>query len=286
MICTKLYEQFSCIAGRCPASCCCTGWSIIWTKEEVKKLSCRSAEIADKVSSAFYGDGEYKTIRLNEDDSCPFFTEQGLCEIQKNYGAQYLSYTCRQYPRVTRSCGNVILSSCKPTCYAVLEILFSDRDCMELCSTDKFNNVETLISDEADAKQRLDIFHTIRKILWSGDIKKALADVCSTYRLPLSNNIQQRFYKNFGWEIIAADGEHLQAFVQRNLVLALFMQWLTTGYRADKTMSENVGVFVFLAEALIIAANGAAALAESKEEMLCSIADFIAAVTVNKDIKL
>ncbi|RJQ40798.1 MAG: lysine-N-methylase [Nitrospiraceae bacterium] len=43
----------------------------------------------------------YATIKLNEDGSCPFLTDQNWCKIQLNLGEEYISDVCFFYPRIT-----------------------------------------------------------------------------------------------------------------------------------------------------------------------------------------
>jgi len=38
-------------------------------------------------------------IFIDEKNFCPFLTEDNLCRLQKNFGEDFLSETCTNYPR-------------------------------------------------------------------------------------------------------------------------------------------------------------------------------------------
>jgi len=274
-----LYRDFRCIADECPANCCSAGWSITWTAAEVERLKNSQCpkHISDKISTAFDGD-KYCTVHLDSDGSCPFLTAQGLCAIQKDMGEQYLSYTCRQYPRISRFFGDVMLSSCRPTCYAVMDRLYSESDCMELTEYLSDADVEALITDGHEKAQRLGVFGKVREILWRGDIEASLADIATLYNIKQTDDIQTRFEQRYGWSIIASDSAKAPDHAVRNIVLALFMEYMITRYDARLSEEQNIAELLFKAQAVIVAVNGAAALCEDRTQLLCSIADFIAAL--------
>ena len=101
----KYYGEFKCIGSECTANCC-YGWKIEWTKDEVDKVknapNC-SAELKEKIENCFVPDANKDEnaflIYFDERGSCPCVTEEGLCSVQKELGAEYLSLTCTIYPR-------------------------------------------------------------------------------------------------------------------------------------------------------------------------------------------
>lgn len=98
----KLYEEFVCIGGRCPLTCC-KGWEITvdsdtydkWKSEFTKRDHVKNT-ICKKKSS---GKMDYK-INMGQCKSCPYFNEEGLCRIVINKGENYLPSICRQFPRI------------------------------------------------------------------------------------------------------------------------------------------------------------------------------------------
>jgi len=61
---------------------------------------------------------------MHGDGTCPFLAEDRLCSIQKEYGESYLSRTCSQYPRASKTIGGVeertLLLSCPEAARLVL----------------------------------------------------------------------------------------------------------------------------------------------------------------------
>jgi lysine-N-methylase len=67
---------------------------------------------------------------------CPFLTEENLCQIQRELGEEYLSYTCSVYPREFIVNKDFVSRTCSASCYAVMETLCSDESCMNLVKTE------------------------------------------------------------------------------------------------------------------------------------------------------
>lgn len=142
---------------------CCFGWGAIdWTKEEVKKL--RNAEcsenlknlieisfkdkedgkkfqvqlnLQEKISkmveiTSFSDDAERYVIKLNENNKCPLLTDDDLCSVQRELGEEYLSNTCRVYPRIFLGFGEMVMGFCHTSCYHVVDILCNDSESMIL----------------------------------------------------------------------------------------------------------------------------------------------------------
>lgn len=102
------YNKFKCSGSECKNTCC-KDWRIGLKKNEyfdTKKIIDREGSLELKAISqnAFQrvresGLGYYEVIRLNEKGYCPFFGKDGLCILQKEFGEDILSNTCRGYPR-------------------------------------------------------------------------------------------------------------------------------------------------------------------------------------------
>lgn len=131
----RYYSGFSCIGGNCPMSCCLI-WRVDWTKDEVEKLknaqcSEHLRELIDSSFIPFNGSDEKMCIKM-EKNRCPFLDGDNLCSIQRELGAEYLSYTCTIYPRNAFLSGDIILNYCNLSCFRVMDTLCSDKDCTVL----------------------------------------------------------------------------------------------------------------------------------------------------------
>lgn len=130
----KFYEDFHCIGGECPYTCC-QGWYIDWKTDEIEKIlnSDCSEELKEKIKVSFYErEKDIFAVRFAENRNCPLLTEEGLCGIQKEIGHEYLSYTCSVYPRFLKLLGNFVIGTCTATCYEVTDILCRRKDSMDM----------------------------------------------------------------------------------------------------------------------------------------------------------
>lgn len=133
----KYYGEFRCSGSECPSNCC-FGWRIDWTKSEIDKVknapNC-SSELKGIMEKGFFLTGEEKyAVQLEDDGRCPCQTEEGLCMIQKELGADYLSKTCTVYPRYNSftDVNNIIYRGCYLSCQEVVKKLVNDEKAAEL----------------------------------------------------------------------------------------------------------------------------------------------------------
>lgn len=105
----QYYDKFSCIGADCEDNCC-KGWRITIDKKTYMKCkNVKNPAFQDKVAKSVrrirdnrQNEYSYAQFIMDEDKRCPFQTPQGLCEIHRDLGEEYLSNTCRTYPRVTK----------------------------------------------------------------------------------------------------------------------------------------------------------------------------------------
>lgn len=127
------YDKFTCIADRCPITCC-QEWKIgvdADTNRKWKKLlPPENVEPQRKNLSAYTTkkDGE-RVIGLTEDHKCPFLNSKKLCKLVVAYGDQVLSKTCTDFPREVHVFEQHEEENLMPCCPAVIDLLWeSDRE--------------------------------------------------------------------------------------------------------------------------------------------------------------
>lgn len=94
------YDKFRCTADKCSLTCC-EGWNISVDGDTYDKWL-KNSEISKGLETCVRKseeNDEYK-IEMNERDECPFLNESGLCRIVTAHGEDYISETCRKFPRV------------------------------------------------------------------------------------------------------------------------------------------------------------------------------------------
>ncbi len=93
------FDEFKCIADRCPDTCC-IGWEVDIDNETVEKYSSLNGEISNKIKKHLTRDETGCNIfTLCDGDRCPFLNNCNLCEIHLEAGECFLSQTCTLFPR-------------------------------------------------------------------------------------------------------------------------------------------------------------------------------------------
>lgn len=92
------YKNFTCIADRCPDTCC-AGWAVVADSESLEKYCKTGGAFGDKIRSVIAVDEDGDTVFTPINNRCPFLLDSGLCEMYIELGRESLCRTCRQYPR-------------------------------------------------------------------------------------------------------------------------------------------------------------------------------------------
>ena len=92
------YPLFSCIAGKCPDTCC-AGWEVVVDPESEKRYMELQSPLGERIRREMTSiDGE-TCFQAQADGRCPFLNEKNLCDIQAELGEEALCQTCHLYPR-------------------------------------------------------------------------------------------------------------------------------------------------------------------------------------------
>lgn len=173
----RYYSEFHCIGGECPETCC-YGWRIDWTRDEVDKVLGAeniSSELSGLVKATFVpNDGVegMMMVECGENGRCPLLSEEGLCRIQKELGAEYLSQTCSIYPREHIYVEDRFYRFCRITCPAVAKQLLNDEKSMDLIAlqAEKQGRLTTYndpdaITKNPEQKYRVQIFEFLYELI-------------------------------------------------------------------------------------------------------------------------
>ena len=102
--------DFKCIGKSCIDSCC-TGWNIEIDKETYKNYINSSEKKINLISKQYLVKNNketnisYAKIK-NKNHSCPFLTDNKLCDAYSILGKESLSIGCSTYPRVIKKLGS------------------------------------------------------------------------------------------------------------------------------------------------------------------------------------
>jgi len=149
------YDKFSCINVKCEDNCCKRAWGIHIDKTTyLKYRNIKNPEFRKKqekcvkrIRGVGASDLSYAQFVFADDNRCPFQAEDGLCEIHRDFGPDFLCRTCRYYPRLLRvmTPENYELSVTMSCPNAVRTALF-DKNPMEFTiETMEFNRNEPLL---------------------------------------------------------------------------------------------------------------------------------------------
>lgn len=154
ILASSYYSKFSCSGEKCE-DCCCIGWNITMDRGTYKKYKgLPKSDLKDLINSGIKrirtGATElnYATIKLNEDGRCPFLSGDRLCQIQRTYGEQYLSYVCNTYPRYTNLVDNVFERSLTVSCPEAARLVLDNPDGIEYDETEESASVRKIIKKQ------------------------------------------------------------------------------------------------------------------------------------------
>lgn len=122
--CPSYYEQFGCIADRCPDTCC-AGWEIDLDEEAWYRYLVVTGPLGDKLRSHMKEEDGWKYFPLNEKGRCPFLLDSNLCELYQQLGEEALCTTCREHPRYFIDCGSYEQRDLSLGCPEVARIFFT-----------------------------------------------------------------------------------------------------------------------------------------------------------------
>ncbi len=111
------FKDFKCSCDKC-ANSCCVGWNITLDKTTYSKYMNMHSEFSDYIKENISD----KRIILKK-GYCPFLGTDCLCKIQKNYGEEFLSDICKEYPRNTKNLFFIKYTDVLFSCPEVLKIL-------------------------------------------------------------------------------------------------------------------------------------------------------------------
>ncbi|MDF2945113.1 MAG: hypothetical protein K0S01_3971 [Herbinix sp.] len=121
----EFYDEFNCIADRCSFTCC-EGWQIIIDTDTYNKWNSnknQSKYFSKNVRLKKRTEEAEHYLKMGPQMHCPFLDEKGLCNIVIKFGEDYLSKTCKIFPRQENRLGEVNEHSLSCACPAVVDIL-------------------------------------------------------------------------------------------------------------------------------------------------------------------
>ena len=102
-------NKFSCLAGKCPDTCC-KDWQIILDEDAIARYASLPGELGEQVRAAMLTENGETRFR-ERGGNCVLLRDDGLCPLQAAYGAEMLCRTCFTHPRFTEEYGQTAARS-------------------------------------------------------------------------------------------------------------------------------------------------------------------------------
>ncbi len=116
------FEDFSCIAGLCPDSCC-KEWDVYVDEISAARYEAMEGPLGDDLRHAMQTDEDGDVFFAIQDGRCPFWRKDGLCRIQAQQGHEALCKTCREFPRLTHEYGDFTERGLSLSCPAAAPLI-------------------------------------------------------------------------------------------------------------------------------------------------------------------
>ena len=122
----QYYDQFQCIAGACPDSCC-KDWTIVVDETSAAYYRTLPGALGDRLREVLQEeDGD--TIMAIENGRCPMWRQDGLCRIQSALGEGALCQTCHTFPRLTHDYGNFAQLQLELSCPVAAKLILEGNN--------------------------------------------------------------------------------------------------------------------------------------------------------------
>ena len=121
------YNNFKCLAGDCPHSCC-EKWEVVLDEEHVCAYGEVSGPLGEKLRAAMQEDSDGDICFPLNGGRCPFLDEENLCEIHRQLGEAATSITCQEHPRFTEDYGAFREITLSASCPAALALLLESEE--------------------------------------------------------------------------------------------------------------------------------------------------------------
>lgn len=127
------YQDFECIAGECPATCC-AGWQIVIDERSLKRYKNYKGSFGSRLANSI--DWEEGTF-LQYNGRCAFLDENNLCDIYTEAGPHMFCRTCRNYPRHIEEFENEREISLSLSCPVAAEMILGRKEKVRFISAEK-----------------------------------------------------------------------------------------------------------------------------------------------------
>lgn len=121
------FEQFRCLAGDCPHTCCAK-WEVVIDEDTAQRYRQVPGPLGDKLRAELRRDEDGDFCFALRGGRCPFLEEDDLCQIHKQLGEEATSVTCREHPRFIEDYGPFREITLSASCPEANRLLLASRE--------------------------------------------------------------------------------------------------------------------------------------------------------------
>lgn len=154
------YNQFKCIADKCPDTCC-AGWDIVIDDKSMKKYKSFEGDLKDYVMGNI---NESEQVFKRCGARCSFLNDNNLCDLYTRAGEESLCKTCFRYPRHFEEYGELVEAALSISCPVAAKMII-DRKAKDRFLI-KANDKKTPRDKEVD-KKLLEVLLRVRKTIFN-----------------------------------------------------------------------------------------------------------------------
>ena len=120
------FQDFHCIAGACPDSCC-KDWDVLVDQDTVQYYLSWQDQLGRDILSHMRQNADGDWYFIITDGRCPMWRPDGLCRIQAEVDHAALCQTCQDFPRLTHDYGNFVERGLELSCPEAAKLIFSGK---------------------------------------------------------------------------------------------------------------------------------------------------------------
>lgn len=142
------YDQFECIADRCPDTCC-AGWQIVIDEDSLDKYEQVEGPFGNRLANSIdWEEGTF--LQYERERRCAFLNEQNFCDIYTELAPDALCDTCRRYPRHEEMYDGLRELSLSLSCPEAARIMLTCQEPTEIVTWETEEEEDSFDEDEMD----------------------------------------------------------------------------------------------------------------------------------------
>ena len=169
------YNEFKCIANKCPKSCC-IGWQIVIDEDSIGKYWMAEGDFSDKIKSSI---DFHEQCFKQYNSRCAMLKDNGLCDLQATLGEDHLCNTCKLFPRHIEEFQDIREYSLSLSCPEVVRMIMEPDFIFDIAE------VEDTLEDNPDDFEDFD-FILFDKLEYARD---KMFEIASEKTLPIQERM-------------------------------------------------------------------------------------------------